>query len=201
MKVITIGRLKGNDVIIDNDDRVSRHHLQIVQLDDGTYHLIDFNSTNGTFVNGNRVQGEVVLDEGDFVRIGDTMLPWTTYFEPEFVSQAQEGAEELTAPTGEHKSKKTGQDVQDVQPANPEAKPQGANAFAILGFIFVFVISPLGLIFSIIGLAKAKKMGGKQKGLAVAGLIISIISILITVIYITLLAGAIGVIGGAFDSY
>ena len=37
MKVITIGRLKGNDVIIDNDDRVSRHHLQIVQLDDGSY--------------------------------------------------------------------------------------------------------------------------------------------------------------------
>ena len=191
MKVITIGRLKGNDVIIDNDDRVSRHHLQIVQLDDGTYHLIDFNSTNGTFVNGNRVQGEVVLDEGDFVRIGDTMLPWTTYFEPEFVSQAQEGVEETVTPTGDHIASNS----------VTEPQPSRANAFAILGFIFAFVISPLGLIFSIIGLAKAKKMGGKQKGLAVAGLIISIISILITVIYITLLAGAIGVIGGAFDSY
>jgi hypothetical protein len=191
MKVITIGRLKGNDVIIDNDDRVSRHHLQIVQLDDGSYHLIDFNSTNGTFVNGNRVQGEVVLDEGDFVRIGDTMLPWTTYFEPEFVSQAQEGVEEAVTPTGDHKASNS---VTETQPSR-------ANAFAILGFIFAFVISPLGLIFSIIGLAKAKKMGGKQKGLAVAGLIISIISILITIIYITLIAGAIGVIGGAFDSY
>lgn len=188
MKVITIGRLKGNDVIIDNDDRVSRHHLQIVQLDDGSYHLIDFNSTNGTFVNGNRVQGEVVLDEGDFVRIGDTMLPWTTYFEPEFVSQAQEGVEEAVAPTGDHKASNS----------FTEPQPSRANAFAILGFIFAFVISPLGLIFSIIGLSKAKKMGGKQKGLAVAGLIISIISILITVIYITLIAG---VIGGAFDSY
>lgn len=191
MKVITIGRLKGNDVIIDNDDRVSRHHLQIVQLDDGTYHLIDFNSTNGTFVNGNRVQGEVVLDKGDFVRIGDTMLPWTTYFEPEFVSQAQEGVEEEVTPTGDHK----------VSNSFTEPQPSRANAFAILGFIFAFLISPLGLIFSIIGLSKAKKMGGKQKGLAVAGLIISIISILIMVIYITLLAGAIGVIGGAFDSY
>lgn len=191
MKVITIGRLKGNDVIIDNDDRVSRHHLQIVQLDDGSYHLIDFNSTNGTFVNGNRVQGEVVLDEGDFVRIGDTMLPWTTYFEPEFVSQAQEGVEEAVIPTGDHK----------VSNSFNEPQPSRANAFAILGFIFAFVISPLGLIFSIIGLSKAKKMGGKQKGLAVAGLIISIISILITIIYITFIAGAIGVIGGAFDSY
>lgn len=200
MKVITIGRSKGNDVII-LDEAASRYHLQIVEFDDGSYHLIDFNSTNGTYVNGNRVEKEVVLNEGDFVRIGDTMLPWKTYFAPNFVSQAQEGAEELTAPTGEHKSKKTGQGVQDVQPANPEAKPQGANAFAILGFVFAFVISPLGLIFSIIGLSKAKKMCGKQKGLAVAGLIISIISILITVIYITLIAGAISVIGGAFDSY
>ena len=191
MKVITIGRLKGNDVIIDNDDRVSRHHLQIVQLDDGSYHLIDFNSTNGTFVNGNRVQGEVVLDEGDFVRIGDTMLPWTTYFEPDFVSQAQEGVEEAVTPTGDHKAE------------DSVAAPQtsGSNAFAILGFIFAFLISPLGLIFSIVGLAKAKKMDGKQKGLAIAGLIISIISLVITIIYITLIAGAIGVIGGAFDSY
>ena len=191
MKVITIGRLKGNDVIIDNDDRVSRHHLQIVQLDDGSYHLIDFNSTNGTFVNGNRVQGEVVLDEGDFVRIGDTMLPWTTYFEPEFVSQAQEGVEETAVPTGDHKA----------EDSVAEPQPSGSNAFAILGFIFAFLFSPLGLIFSIVGLAKAKKMGGKQKGLAIAGLILSIISVLIMVIYFVLIAGTIGAIGGAFSSY
>jgi hypothetical protein len=85
-------------------------------------------------------------------------------------------------------------------PAVPQ-QSSGANVFAILGFIFAFVISPLGLIFSIIGLSKAKKMGGKQKGLAVAGLIISIISIVIWIIYFTVIASAIGAIGGAFDSY
>lgn len=94
MKVITIGRLKGNDVIIENDDKVSRHHLQIVQMDDGSFHLIDFGSTNGTYINGNRVESEAILTEDDFVRIGDTMLPWTTYFAPDFVSQAQEGFED-----------------------------------------------------------------------------------------------------------
>ena len=186
MKVITIGRSQGNDVIIDNDDRVSRHHLQIVQMDDNTYHLIDFNSTNGTYVNGTRVQGEVVLDEGDFVRIGDTMLPWSTYFDPEFVSQAQEGVEETAIVTKDRKDE------------NPVTGPQpsGSNAFAILGFIFAFLISPLGLIFSIVGLSKAKKMGGKQKGLAIAGLIISIISVLIILIYIILIIGAVGALGG-----
>ena len=182
--VITIGRNTGNDVII-KDEAASRYHLQIVEYDDGSYHLIDFNSTNGTYVNGNRVDKEVVLNEGDFVRIGDTMLPWKTYFSSGFVSQAQEGAEELTAPTGEHKSKKS----MEYKPAEPVAEPQAANTFAILGFVFAFLIPLLGLIFSIVGIGNAKKMGGKGKGLAIAGLIISIISVVIVILYIVLIFG------------
>lgn len=56
-------------------------------------------------------------------------------------------------------------------------KPQ-KNTNAILGFVFTLLgilIWPfliLGLIFSIIGLNDAKKMGGKGKGLAKAGIII-----------------------------
>ena len=175
MKVITIGRSEGNDVVINDDDKVSRHHLQIVQFDDGSYQLIDFNSTNGTYINGDRVSGEAVLGEGDFVRIGDTMLPWTTYFEPDFVSQAQEGAEETTAITKDNKEK----NAENVQYANASTGPQssGNNTFAILGFIFAFLVSLLGLIFSIVGIGKAKKMGGKGKGLAVAGLILSVVKI------------------------
>lgn len=184
MKVITIGRLKGNDVVIDNDDKVSRHHLQIVQMDDGSYHLIDFNSTNGTYVNGNRVMGETVLDEGDFVRIGDTMLPWTTYFEPEFVSQAQEGFDETAVTTRDHKVENSGQGGQDVPSS-------GNNTFAILGLIFAFIIPLLGLVFSIIGLSKAKKLGGKGKGPAIAGLILSVLIIVVViVIYAVVIAGA-----------
>ena len=181
MKVITIGRSEGNDVIIDNDDKVSRHHLQIVQLDDGSFHLIDFNSTNGTYINGDRVLGEAVLGDGDFVRIGDTMLPWTTYFEPDFVSQAQEGVEETTVITKDNKVK---QNVQNGQYANVVTGPQStsSNTFAILGFVFAFLVSLLGLVFSIIGIGKVKKMGGKGKSLAVPGLIISIVKIVAEVI-------------------
>lgn len=184
MKVITVGRLKGNDVVIDNDDRVSRHHLQIVQMDDGTFHLIDFGSTNGTYINGNRVQGEVVLDEGDFVRIGDTMLPWTTYFEPGFVSQAQVGVEETASVTKDSKDSK-------VESPVAESQSSASNPFAILGFIFAFILSPLGLVFSILGLLKGKK-NGKLKGLAVAGLIISIVAltVLTIVVYIVYFAAS-----------
>lgn len=79
MKVITIGRNSDNDIII-NDTKVSRHHLQILQNDNGTYQLIDFGSTNGTFVNGTRINGEVSLSIGDIVKIGNIILPWTEYF-------------------------------------------------------------------------------------------------------------------------
>lgn len=82
MKVITIGRDISNDVVID-DGYASRHHMQIVQCDDGSYKLADFGSSNGTFVNGQRVKGEIVLEPNDIVRIGNTTVPWRMYFETE----------------------------------------------------------------------------------------------------------------------
>lgn len=80
MIVITIGRTsEGNDVVI-NDPMVSRHHLQIIQNDDGSFHLADFGSTNGTYINGQKVNGEVNLEENDVVRIGSTTIYWHQYF-------------------------------------------------------------------------------------------------------------------------
>lgn len=80
MKIITIGRSSSNDVII-NDPLVTRKtHCQIIQDDNGSFRLIDNNSTNGTYVNGTQRHGEVVLNKTDVVRIGNTILPWQTYF-------------------------------------------------------------------------------------------------------------------------
>lgn len=80
MKVITIGRLEDNDVVV-NDACASRHHLQIIQHDDGHYSLADFGSTNGTFINGQKISGEVELNMNDVVRIGNSTIPWRLYFE------------------------------------------------------------------------------------------------------------------------
>ncbi|MBQ9587159.1 MAG: FHA domain-containing protein [Bacteroidales bacterium] len=80
MKVVTIGRSQDNDVTI-ADQFASRHHLQIICHDDGHYSLSDFGSSNGTFVNGNRVSGEILLKPTDIVRIGNTTIPWMSYFE------------------------------------------------------------------------------------------------------------------------
>ena len=59
---------------------------------------------------------------------------------------------------------------------------KGHHGMGIAGFILSLLsIQPLGLIFSIIGLVMAKKNGYK-KGLAVAGLVISIIYMVIEII-------------------
>lgn len=56
-----------------------------------------------------------------------------------------------------------------VPPQDPK------NGFAIAGLILFFTVV-LGLIFSILGLVKSGKIGGKGRGLAVAGLILSILA-------------------------
>ncbi len=79
MKVVTVGRSSQNDITV-NDPKVSRHHCQIVQYDDGSYGIVDFGSTNGTYVNGQKVHGEEGINPNDVVRIGYTTLPWRNYF-------------------------------------------------------------------------------------------------------------------------
>lgn len=55
------------------------------------------------------------------------------------------------------------------------------NIFCILGLIFTFCLQPLGLIFSIIGMVQTKKSGEGGRGLAIAGLVISIVQVVIII--------------------
>lgn len=79
MKIIKIGRSTQNDVVI-NDPYVSGSHCQIIQDERGNFVLIDTNSSNGTYVNGVQRHGEVRLNPSDIVKVGNTILPWQTYF-------------------------------------------------------------------------------------------------------------------------
>ena len=73
----------------------------------------------------------------------------------------------------------------------PEAN-QKYNSLAIAGFVCSFLVSIVGLILSIIGLNQIKKQGGKGRGLAIAGIIISAASILLGIIMAIAL-----IVGGA----
>lgn len=56
------------------------------------------------------------------------------------------------------------------------------NGFADAGLVLSFFVSGLGLIFSIIGLAKAREYGGIGRRAARAGLIISIAGLIIKLV-------------------
>ena len=79
MKSITIGRGSENDVVVP-DDCASRKHCQIIQDNDGRFRLIDFRTPNGTYVNGVKRHGEISLNETDRVKIGNSTVPWFSYF-------------------------------------------------------------------------------------------------------------------------
>lgn len=70
-KRINIGRHRDNDLRID-DPLISRQHAQILQQGRTTY-LRDLNSTNGTFVDGKRVD-IAALDEGTIIKLGNCQL-------------------------------------------------------------------------------------------------------------------------------
>lgn len=68
---LSIGRETTNDIVISDAD-VSRKHAQLT-LEGEHYLLEDLGSTNGTFVNGERISGPVALKAGDVILLGDTV--------------------------------------------------------------------------------------------------------------------------------
>lgn len=70
--VTRLGRSEENTIVLD-DTFISAEHAVIVQRD-GTWWLSDRGSTNGTAVNERLVHGEVGLEPGDVVGIGDVRL-------------------------------------------------------------------------------------------------------------------------------
>jgi len=69
---VTIGREEGN-IVLDWDSAASHLHARIVP-ESGGWWVEDLGSTNGTFVNGHRLGGRVLLNRGDVLTIGQTQL-------------------------------------------------------------------------------------------------------------------------------
>jgi pSer/pThr/pTyr-binding forkhead associated (FHA) protein len=68
---VWIGRKPGNQIVIENA-AVSAEHARIIQ-EDGAYYIEDLASTNGTYLNDQRVEKAPLYDQ-DQVRIGKHLL-------------------------------------------------------------------------------------------------------------------------------
>jgi predicted component of type VI protein secretion system len=71
-QVITIGRDVKNDFVI-NDAEVSRSHVRLTLQSDGVL-VEDLASTNGAFINGQRITNAKSLRPGDVLGLGETVL-------------------------------------------------------------------------------------------------------------------------------
>lgn len=69
---IVLGRSAEADILVD-DTGVSRRHLEIRSSGQNAL-AVDLGSTNGSYVNGQRVQGEAELTDGSIITMGRTRL-------------------------------------------------------------------------------------------------------------------------------
>lgn len=72
-RALTIGRSPQNDIELRGDEFASASHASIEARRDGIW-LVDRDSTNGTFVNGIRLDSPQRLSPGDVIRVGETQL-------------------------------------------------------------------------------------------------------------------------------
>jgi predicted component of type VI protein secretion system len=74
---ITLGRDITNEIVV-NDPEVSRHHMRLTR-GTGGFTIEDLGSTNGTFINGQRLTAARPLRPGDMIGLGETV---TLVYEP-----------------------------------------------------------------------------------------------------------------------
>ena len=71
---LVIGRSADGFGTLKGDPEISRRHAQISRTDEGRLYISDLGSTNGTFVNGNKIEGSAWLSPGDVVKVGQSTL-------------------------------------------------------------------------------------------------------------------------------
>lgn len=69
---VSVGRVRGNDLVLSKGN-VSKRHARLTQKD-GRFVVVDQNSTNGTYVNRQRIVQATIVREGDRIYIGDFVL-------------------------------------------------------------------------------------------------------------------------------
>ncbi|MFQ5411729.1 MAG: FHA domain-containing protein [Phycisphaerae bacterium] len=78
---LTGGRDPARDIQI-LDPKVGRRHFQI-RMRDADYVVVDFQSRNGVYVNGEKINVEQTLRDGDEILIGDTRLVFSISDDPD----------------------------------------------------------------------------------------------------------------------
>ncbi|WP_156346592.1 FHA domain-containing protein, partial [Verrucomicrobium spinosum] len=106
---LSLGRNARNEILIENEG-ISSFHAELLRQADGHYEVVDLNSSNGTFVNDERVK-RATLKPGDKVNFGhlearfrDTKLPGGEREARGGTSSAEEKRRDAESLEGGHRS-------------------------------------------------------------------------------------------------
>ena len=144
MRELKIGRLPHNDIIVD-DTTVSREHATLIIAGD-EFSVRDLGSSNGTFVNGMRINGVTRLKRNDILKVGSALVPWMNY-----LSMNDAGMSTQYNPQPQQ---------QYQQPSTPtydtKIKLPNSGAALTLGIIgLVFSLGLIGIVLNIIEIGRA----------------------------------------------
>ncbi len=146
--VVNIGRAEFNDVVI-ADPSVSTSHAKLQRRDD-IWTLTDLNSTNGTFVEGERLTGEVALGPGTTVKFGEVAVLFEPFDEKVPVRRSS-GTQVVSGVL-------SAADAEGETPAGPTAtrarrpiraaapKPSGPSAWLITAVIIAVAVAAFFLL-------------------------------------------------------
>ena len=102
---VTIGRSakSNNDIVVETDGQISKRHARIELDADGRFTVYDLGSTNGTKVNGRRIENRL-LNDGDEIVVGATRLVFQQS-QPAQAEEARGNEDDLrTLPSGDTRS-------------------------------------------------------------------------------------------------
>lgn len=153
---LMIGRDPAHQMVID-DVQISRDHLRIF-IQDGHPFLEDLNSTNGTFVNGKRINKPTHLRNGDLISLGENHVfefSWDAAdIEPESSDQGQPHDE--MEPVYETSESTLETDITAPKDAALKAKQMpgflsslptwAVILFIAIGFFLIFCLVPFVII-------------------------------------------------------
>lgn len=133
-KTIRIGRASDNDIVL-NHASVSRNHLELFYDGNGNVFLTDLNSANGTFVNGQRINGSVQLKSNDIVKAGmSEPLRWKNF--------NTSGAQNETKVTEGNSGGYSNHNDYDQEPL-----PKKRNVWKIVGITLLIIFLLIGLFY------------------------------------------------------
>ncbi len=141
---VVIGRSDTSTICLDEGD-VSRRHA-LVEHQDGEPHLIDLASTNGTFVNGERIDA-VALATGDRIQIGSSVFEVT-------VGRSAEPQ----APPKKDEDSKVRKQVASIQ-AKLQGAPSGSGAVLVQQTVLAGSLEGVGLA-SLLQILEANRNSG-----------------------------------------